>query len=166
MAEAGLSQRRVSVLMDISEKHVNAMLNGKTSVSALNAVLFSEVLNLTAEGILITQIQEELRDVYHLRNPQPEPVPEPVAELTCQKGTDLAGRPCLKPVDHPGRHKYQLVQDAPPRTRKPKAAPEPEPVFEEITCSNGTDLQGRPCLREPGHKGRHKYTFERKGKAA
>lgn len=158
VAESGLSQRRISVLMDVSEKHVNAMLNGKTSVSALHAVLLAEVLNLTAEGILITQIQEELRDIYHMRNPPPPEEPE--AEPTCQEGTDLKGRPCLRAPGHTGRHKYQLVlETAPkaPRKAAPKPAPEAVAVEEPAMCGKGRDLQGRPCLKPPGHAGRHKY---------
>src|SRR4029453_6006828 len=77
--ESGMTQNSFCMLTGIKPSSLNSVMGGRNKISPEMAVRIEEALDLTAEGILVTQMNEQLRDAREARKgvERPEEVPEP-----------------------------------------------------------------------------------------
>jgi len=102
--DSGLTQRQVALLTGLTQQALNRVLNGQNGITVHHAVLLEEALGISADGILVTQMQEQLRDVREARRGfEPEPDEDP--KHRCNRMDDVFRR-CLKNHNHDGRHIY------------------------------------------------------------
>lgn len=102
--EAGITQRQLSILTGYAPQAITHVLQGRNAVSPTFAVLLEEALGISADGILVTQLQEQLRDVREARRGL-EPEPDENPKHRCNR-MDAVFRRCLKNHNHDGRHIY------------------------------------------------------------
>lgn len=99
--ESGMTQNRFCLLSGISIGSLASMLSGRNKITPEMAVRMEELLDLTAEGILITQMNEQLRDARDARRGVERPQEVPESRHRCNR-MDKVFRRCLSAHNHQG----------------------------------------------------------------